>query len=508
MQNNVSLKAGSKEWIALAVLALPTLLVSMDTTVVYLAIPSISSALKPSGSQQLWITDIYGFMEAGLLITMGTLGDRIGRRKLLLIGAVAFVIASALAAFSKSADLLIAARALLGVAGATLLPSTLSLLRNLFHDDTQRSFAIGIWTTCFSTGTMLGPLVGGFLLSHFWWGSVFLMGVPVMVLFLILGPLLLPEFKDPGTAKFDFISVFLLIVSILPITYGIKEIAEQGIAFVFIMPILIGLGFSVIFLQRQNKLADPLINLSLFKIPPFKIALITLPIALFIWAGILLFVGQYLQLVLNMNPFIAGLWTLPAAASSTVACACTDALSKFIRKPVLVVGGLVIMGISLVLLTQVSSSLPVLIIATVLLSSGCGVAVTLSTNMVMTAAPPERAGAAAGMSETSTALGASFGIALLGSIGVAVYRYYLAFVKMNGVPQTAIHAAANTFGAAVKIARQLPGEAGKKLIELTQTAFLQSFKVTAGVAAIIVFIIAVVVAVAFRRYGKQQPDNL
>src|SRR5882757_2153036 len=213
--------AGSKEWIALAVLALPTLLVSMDTTVVYLALPSISADLKTGSSQQLWITDIYGFMEAGLLITMGTLGDRIGRRKLLLIGAVAFAIASAISAFSKDAGLLIAARGLLGVAGSTLLPSTLSLVRNMFHQEAQRTFAIGLWTTCFSTGTMLGPLVGGFLLSHFWWGSVFLMGVPVMVLFLILGPLLLPEFKDPGKSRLDLLSVLLLIISILPIVFGI-----------------------------------------------------------------------------------------------------------------------------------------------------------------------------------------------------------------------------------------------------------------------------------------------
>src|SRR5882757_9550792 len=278
--------AGSKEWIALAVLALPTLLVSMDTTVVYLALPSISAALKPGSSQQLWITDIYGFIEAGFLITMGTLGDRIGRRKLLLIGALAFAAASALAAYANTAGLLIAARALLGVAGATLLPSTLSLVRNMFHHEGQRAFAIGLWTTCFSTGTMLGPLVGGFLLGHFWLGSVFLMGVPVMVLFLILGPIFLPEYKDPGTTRFDLVSVLLLIITILPVIFGLKQIAENGVELAFLLPIISGIVFGVIFLRRQRKIREPLIYRDLFKIPPFRVALVSLPILLFMCAGI------------------------------------------------------------------------------------------------------------------------------------------------------------------------------------------------------------------------------
>ena len=497
MQTNTQPKAGTKEWIALAVLALPTLLVSMDTTVVYLAVPSISSALKPSGSQQLWITDIYGFLECGFLITMGTVGDRIGRRKLLLIGAVAFALASGMAAFARSADLLIAARALLGIAGATLLPSTLSMLRNMFHNDAQRNFAIGLWTTCFSTGTMLGPVVGGFLLNHFWWGSVFLMSVPVMVIFLIIGPILLPEFKDPGTAKFDFLSVFLLIITILPVTYGIKEIAEQGIKPVFILPVIAGLYFGGIFLRRQRKLPDPLINLSLFSIPLFRIALITTATALFMWCGIFLFVGQYLQLVLKMSAFTAGLWTLPAAIVSTLACSFADPLSKIIRKPVLITMALCIMGLGLLVFTQISTNLTVLLTASMLISTGCGTAVTLSMGNVMTAAPPERAGAAAGISETITTLGGSFGIALLGSIGVAIYRYHFSSIKVSGM-----QAAENTFGAAVQAAAKMPAPQKQELLRVAEAGFLQSFQISAGVAAGIMFTVAVIVGVMFRKNGK------
>lgn len=503
LQTGAPTMAGSKEWIALAVLALPTLLVSMDTTVVYLALPSISAALKPGSSQQLWITDIYGFMEAGLLITMGTLGDRIGRRKLLLIGAVAFAIASAISAFSKDAGLLIAARGLLGVAGSTLLPSTLSMVRNMFHNEAQRTFAIGLWTTCFSTGTMLGPLVGGFLLSHFWWGSVFLMGVPVMVLFLILGPLLLPEFKDPGKSSLDLWSVLLLIISILPIVFGIKQIAEYGMEFIFVLPVIIGLALGVVFFRRQMKLAEPLIDLNLFRIPRFGIAMTTLPVCLFMWAGIFVFVGQYLQLVIGLSPFKAGLWTLPAAVFSTVMCMCAALLAKAIRKNVLIVGGLVTMAIGLALLTRINNNLPVFLIATVLLSAGCGLVVTLSTDMVMTSAPPDKAGTAAGVSETNTTLGASFGIALLGSIGMAVYRNSMAGITVNGIGQKTLSIAQTTLGAAVKVSDQLHNQAGRRLADLAQAAFIQSFRVTAGIAVIFILIITVVVAILFSRLKRR-----
>lgn len=495
-------KAGSKQWIALAVLALPTLLVSMDTTVVYLAVPSISQALKPSSSQQLWITDIYGFLECGFLITMGTVGDRIGRRKLLIIGAIAFAIASAMAAFAKSAELLIASRAMLGIAGATLLPSTLSMIRNMFHNDNQRNFAVGLWTTCFSTGTMLGPVVGGFLLNHFWWGSVFLMSVPVMLLFLILGPLLLPEFKDPGTAKFDFASVVLLLVTILPVTYGIKELAEKSLEPIMLLPVLIGGVFGIIFFRRQQKLPDPLINLSLFKIPLFRIALVTTCIALFMWCGIFLFVGQYLQLALGMTPLAAGLWTLPAAIISTFSCSFADPLSKLVPKPRLIILALLTMAAGLTVFTRINTDLTVMLIASMLISTGCGMAVTLSMGNVMTAAPPERAGAAAGISETITTLGGSFGIALLGSIGVVVYRLHFLGWKRFGVPYNAVHAASSTFGAAVEVAKKLPAKAGHALAFAAREAFIESFRTGAIVAALLMFSVAFVVGWMFRKANR------
>src|SRR5688572_17909033 len=268
-------RAGRREWIGLAVIALPCMLYSMDLTVLNLAVPHLSADLKPSSAELLWIIDIYGFMVAGALITMGTLGDRIGRRRLLLIGATAFGIASVIAAFSSSAEMLIATRALLGVAGATLAPSTLSLIRNMFLDPNQRTFAIGVWVTSYSVGGAIGPLLGGILLQYFWWGSVFLLGVPVMVLLLVLGPVLLPEYRDPKAGRLDLFSAGLSLAAVLCVIYGLKRIAEDGVAWLPAVSIVTGLVLGLQFLRRQRRLADPLIDLRLFRVPAFSASLAT-----------------------------------------------------------------------------------------------------------------------------------------------------------------------------------------------------------------------------------------
>jgi DHA2 family multidrug resistance protein-like MFS transporter len=252
------------------VIALPCLLYSMDLTVLDLAVPSLSADLKPSSTQLLWIIDIYGFLVAGSLITMGTLGDRIGRRRLLLIGAAAFAVASVLAAFSTSARMLIATRALLGLAGATLAPSTLSLIRNMFVDPRQRSVAVGAWVSSYSAGAVIGPPLGGFLLQHFWWGSVFLLSVPMMALLLTLGPILLPEFRDPTAGRPDLPSAFLSVGAVLGFIYGLKQFAVHGVGWLPALAVGTGLLLGAVFVRRQRKLADPLIDLRLFRTPAFS----------------------------------------------------------------------------------------------------------------------------------------------------------------------------------------------------------------------------------------------
>lgn len=312
-------RAGRREWIGLAVLALPCLLYSMDMTVLNLAVPALSVDLKPSSAQLLWIVDIYGFLVAGALITMGTLGDRIGRRRLLMIGATAFGAASVFAAFATSAEMLIAARAILGVAAATLAPSTLSLLRNMFHDPRERTFAIGVWISSYSAGAAIGPLVGGVLLAYFWWGSVFLIAVPVMIVLLAVAPILLPEFRDPNAGRIDIASAILSLAAVLSVIYGIKWVAEQGFGAPAVLTIAVGLALGYVFVRRQKRLADPLIDIDLFRRPAFSAALVTNLLSLFVAFGSFLFIGQYLQLVLDLTPLEAGVWSLPPVSPSSSA---------------------------------------------------------------------------------------------------------------------------------------------------------------------------------------------
>jgi DHA2 family multidrug resistance protein-like MFS transporter len=275
MKSVIGPRATRREWIGLAVIALPCMLYSMDLTVLNLAVPAISAQLKPSSAELLWIVDIYGFMVAGCLITMGTLGDRIGRRRLLLVGAAAFGVASVLAAFSSTSAMLIASRALLGIAAATLAPSTLSLIRNMFLDPQQRTVAISVWVMSYSAGAAIGPVIGGVLLEYFWWGSVFLINVPVMVLLLFLAPLFLPEFRDPNAGRLDIVSAGQSLAAVLAVIYGLKHIAEQGLSLAAGTAIGAGLAVAFLFVRRQRKLAEPLIDMRLFRAPAFSAAIAT-----------------------------------------------------------------------------------------------------------------------------------------------------------------------------------------------------------------------------------------
>jgi len=395
----------------------------MDLTVLNLALPAISADLRPTSAQLLWIVDIYGFLVAGLLITMGALGDRIGRRRLLLIGAAGFGVASVLAAFSTSAEMLIATRAALGIAGATLAPSTLSLIRNMFREPGERRFAIGVWITSYSAGGAIGPLVGGVLLERFWWGSVFLAGVPVMALLLAVGPALLPEFRDPEAGRPDLASAALSLAAVLPVIYGIKRIAEGGAAWLPLLSILAGLAAGAVFVQRQHRLADPLIDLRLFRAPAFSVSLATYTLGTFVAFGSFLFIAQYLQRVLGLSPLQAGLWMLPFFVGWISGSMLAPLIARRIRTAFALSTGLALAAIGFGVLTRVdgSSALAVLVTGSLLVSLGLAPVFTLTTDVIVGAAPPERAGAASAISETGSELGGALGIALLGSLATAVY---------------------------------------------------------------------------------------
>lgn len=493
-------KATRRDWLGLAVIALPCLLYSMDLTVLNLAIPQLSIDLKPSAAQLLWIVDIYGFMVAGSLITMGTLGDKIGRRKLLLIGAAAFDLASVLAAFSTSAEMLIATRALLGVAGATLAPSTLSLIRNMFLDPKKRSFAIGIWIASFSAGGAIGPLVGGLLLEHYWWGSVFLVGVPVMILLLILGPILLPEFKDPQAGRVDLASAALSLAAVLAVIYGIKHMAEHGAGWQAALPILAGLAIGSLFLRRQRRLADPFLDLRLFRNPVISAALAINVLGFLFLFGSFLFIGQYLQLVKGFSPLEAGLWSLPSALAFILGTPIVPVLAHRFRPAQIMAMGLTMAALGFALLSRVTvdSPIAVVVVAGVIFSLGFTPVVALTTELVVGSAPPERAGSAAAISETSLEFGGAVGIAVLGSIVTAAYRSQMAQTQPGGLPSEAARTAAATLGGAVAEAARLSADLAAGLLAAARAAFVAGMQLSALVATVGLIVTAVTALVLLR----------
>ena len=498
--NTTQRKATRREWIGLAVIALPCLLYSMDLTVLFLAVPSLSADLNPSATELLWITDIYGFMVAGWLITMGTLGDRIGRRRLLLMGAVLFGIASILAAFSTSARMLIATRALLGLAGATVAPSTLSLIRNMFHDPQERTRAIGVWLTSYSVGGVIGPLLGGVMLEYFWWGSVFLLAVPVMVLLLIAGPILLPEYRDPNAGRMDLYSAALSLAAVLAIIYGLKRVAADGLTWSFVAVILAGVATGVVFVRRQQRLADPLIDLRLFRVPAFSASLGTYMMSIFVLFGVWLLIAQYLQSVLGLSPMKAGLWGIPSSAAFIVGAMASPTLVRRFRPAIVMGGGMVAAVIGALVLTQVTatSGIGVIVTGSIVMSLAISPVVTLATDLVVGSAPPERAGAASAISETSAEFGGALSIAILGSIGTAVYRRTMATTVADGVAPDALEAARSTLGGAVSVVERLPSPAGAELLTAAREAFTHALSFTASVSAVLALATAAIAIIALR----------
>lgn len=482
-------RAHAREWIALAVLALPTLLLSIDLSILLLALPHLTADLGASGVQLLWITDIYGFMVAGFLLIMGTLGDRIGCRRLLLVGAVVFAAASVAAAFSTSAWMLIFTRALLGIAGASLMPCTLALVRTIFQDARQRSVAVAVWMSCFMVGFAVGPIVGGLLLQYFWWGSVFLAGVPVMVLLLAVGPFLLPETPARGTARLDLPSTALILASVLPVIYGLKEIASGDFGAIPQGSVAFGAVMGVLFTVRQQRLAEPLLDLSLFRNRSFSAALVGILMATFTVAGVSLFVTQYLQLVAGMSPLTAGLWLLPAAGGMILGSMSAPVLIEWIRPAYVIAAGMLFGAVGCLLLATVgpSGGLGLVVFGYALVYFGTGPMGALGTDLVVSSAPEEKAGAAAGMSESSGEFGIALGIALLGSVGTAAYQS-----QMSGTPGE------SSLAGAVAAAESLPAAEGGALLDAARVAFMDGLNLVSIAGAALLVLFALVVTVALR----------
>ncbi|TVP88200.1 MAG: MFS transporter [Pseudomonadaceae bacterium] len=493
--------ATAREWWGLAVLMLPTLLLALDMTVLHLAAPHLSADLKPTSVQLLWILDIYGFLIAGFLITMGSLGDRIGRRRLLLVGALAFALASILAAMATTANQLIAARALLGIAGATLMPSTLSLIRNMFHLDHERTLAITLWMTSFIIGSAIGPLVGGLMLEFFWWGSVFLLALPVMLLLLLVGPWLLPEFRDPQAGRLDIPSALLCVSTFLLLIYGLKDMAREGPAVLNILPFLAGLAVGALFVRRQRHLADPMFDLSLFQRRAFSVSVGAILLTILALSGAWLLIFQYLQGVAGLSALQAGIFMLPAAMVQTCAALLVPRMARWLPPATFVSSGMLLAVVGFICVAMVGEGdrLYLLLVGSVILGVGVMPMLILGTDLVVSAAPPEKAGSAAATSETAAELGMALGIALIGSLGAAVYRQHMLVSLPAELTEAQRTIASDTIGGALGLIAELPAQLAVPVTTSMQQAFTAAVHINAWVAAGIMLLTAALAAWLLRQ---------
>ncbi|MFF9522410.1 MFS transporter [Streptomyces achromogenes] len=480
-------------WLALSVLVLAVLLVAVDATVFGLATPYISEDLHPSGTQLLWIGDVYSFVIAGLLVSMGSLGDRIGRKRILLVGATAFGAVSVLNAYATTPELMILARALLGVAGATLMPATLALIRNIFHDPRERSLAVGIWGATASAGMAVGPIAGGFLLEHFWWGSVFLINLPVMAVLVLVGVRTLPESRNPHPGPWDLTSVLLSLAGMIGLVYAVKEAAAHGFSWPALGAGLLGAAALYGFVRRQLTMPVPLLDMRLFRRRGFSGAVLADLLTVLGMSGLVFFLSQFLQLVQDRRPFEAGLAELPAAVGAVAAGLIAGRAARRFSVRAVVAGGLAAVGVALAALTTLgqSTGYPVLGAALLVVGVGAGLSFTVTADVILSSVPKDQAGAASAVSETAYELGAALGIALLGSIVTGVYRD-------SWAPAGTPAGAHESLGAAVQDAAHLPPQQAGALLDAARESFVHGLHLASAAGAVVLLTASAVAWVLLR----------
>lgn len=477
--------AGANRWVVLVVLCVSLLLVALDATVLHVAVPAVTEDLRPGAIQLLWIVDAYPLVCASLLILFGTLGDRVGRRRILLIGYALFGVASAVAAFAPTPELLIAARALLGVGGAMIMPATLSVLRAVFPDRRERAVAIGVWTAVAAVGAAIGPVLGGFLVEHFWWGSVFLINLPLMAVLLPLSRWVLPESRGSADGPWDVLGALMAAAGVLGVVLGVKRIGggEGALGPATLVPLVAGAVLLVLFVRRQRSREHPLIDIRMFSRPTFTTAVGCIVLAMLALVGLELIAVQYLQLVLGLSPLATGLRLLPLTFAAITAGAMGSSVLRRVGPRRMVGSGFVLTAVAVLCLVRMGAhdDPPLLTVSFVLLGFGLQATLFGAYESMLSEAPADRAGGAAAIGETSYQLGAGMGIALLGSVMNAAYGPSLRSV--HGVPATASHQAANSLGEAYEVSARLGGPAGAALRSAARDAFVHGLHVTLLVSA-------------------------
>ncbi|WP_250303182.1 MFS transporter [Streptomyces sp. NBC_01267] len=480
-----AVQGGANRWVVLVVLCVSLLLVALDATVLHVAVPSLTEDMRPGPVQLLWIVDAYPLVCAALLILFGTLGDRVGRRRILLIGYGLFGAASAVAAFSATPEILIGARALLGIGGAMIMPATLSILRAVFPDRRERAVAIGVWTAVAAVGAAIGPVLGGFLVEHFWWGSVFLINLPLMAVLLPLARWMLPESRGSADGPWDVLGALMAAAGVLGVVFGVKRIgAGEGVFGVgTLLPLAVGAVLLVLFVRRQQSRRHPLIDIRMFSRPTFSTAVGCIVVAMLALVGLELIAVQYLQLVLGLSPLATGLRLLPLTFAAITAGAAGSCVLRRFGPRRMVSCGFVLTAVAVLCLVKMGTHDDPLLLTAAFVMLGFGLQATLfgAYESMLSEAPADRAGGAAAIGETSYQLGAGMGIALLGSVMNAAYGPALSSVP--GVPASASDQAANSLGEAYQVARQLGGPAGEALRNAARDAFVHGLHVTLLVSA-------------------------
>lgn len=485
--------------VALALLALPSLLIAIDISVLAVALPRMAADLHPTPTELLWMNDIYGFMVGGTMITMGTVGDRIGRRKLIIVCAAVFALASAVAAFAVAPWMIIATRAVMGVAGAAIMPASMALIGRIYPDPKASVSAMGAYMTCFLTGMAVAPLVGGVLIEHWGWGSVFLMGVPVMVLTVVAAPRVLPEFRAPDPGRLDLRSAALCLASILLVVYALKSLVNGGVSGLAVVAAAVGVALGVVFVRRQHRLEHPLVDLGLLRRPGVARTMWVLLLTALVMGGTSLFVAFYLQSVRGLSPLAAALWLLPQMASMIVASNLGPWLGRRLPPARIVAVCMAVMatGFALFALVPVGpAGLVVLVGGTVLTTGGIGAAFPFLMNDVIGHAPPERAGSAASFTQTANELGIALGLVVLGTIGTVAYRHQLAST------------AGRADGSWVDGLRQATDQHDAMLLDQVRDAFTTGFHAV-GATSFSVMLIVLLLTVRPRalRWSKPIPHS-
>lgn len=493
-------RAGARQWWGLGVLVLPSTLLFMMLTILFLAAPRIAADLEPTSTQLLWILDIYGFVMAGFLVAMGVLGDRVGKRLLLVLGAVIFGAISVAAALTTDPSMMIAWRAILGLAAAMMVPATLGLIFSLFTDAKQRGVAIGVWAGGISAGVALGPLLAGLLLEAFSWQATFLVAVPVMAIVVVGAPVLLPEQRDVSGGKLDLISAVLLVGSLLALIYGIKRFAAQEPAGLSSAFLAAGLLIGAWFVIRQLRASEPLLDVRLFGNRTVSGALSVFLLSAAALGGVYFMFTQYLQQVQGLSALQAGLGILPAAAVLILVATFSPVLARRFRPGSVIAAGLGVQVLGYLIFTQLDTGtgLALVIASFVVVYPAVAPSMALTTDLVVGSVPPEKAGAASGLATTANDLGISLGVAVIGSIGVAAYRVQAQDALPADLPPQAAAAAGDSIDGAVVTAQDLPGHVGEAVLTVAQDAFTGGLNTAAAVSAGVAALAAIIAATRLR----------